>query len=111
MNYTTIELILFFALITLGTIITRALPFIIFPEKKEIPKYVKYLADVLPFTIIGLLVIYCLKDISFISYPHALPEFISILVILGLHLWRKNTLLSIGGGTILYMILIQYIFK
>ncbi len=110
MNYTTGQLFLFFGLIILGTVITRALPFLLFPEKRKIPKYIKYLADVLPFTIIGMLVIYCLKDVSFIGGSHGLPELISIAAIVMLHLWRNNTLLSIGCGSLLYMILVQYVF-
>ncbi|HWT27179.1 MAG TPA: branched-chain amino acid transporter permease [Mobilitalea sp.] len=110
MNYTTPQLFIFFGLVTLGTLLTRALPFFIFPEKKEIPKYIKYLAEVLPYTIIGMLVVYCLKDVSFSKAPYALPEIISIAVITGLHLWKKNTLVSIGSGTVLYMILVQFVF-
>ena len=110
MNYTTAELILFFVIISFGTLLTRALPFLLFPENKPIPKYIKYLADILPFTIIGMLVVYCLKDIQIAASPHALPEAISILAILFLHIWKKNTLLSIGGGALLYMLLIQYVF-
>jgi branched-subunit amino acid transport protein AzlD len=110
MNYTTTQLFIFFGLVSLGTVLTRALPFLLFPEKKEIPKYIKYLADVLPYTIIGMLVVYCLKDISFLKAPHAIPEAISIAAIFGLHIWKKNTLLSIGGGALLYMILVQYVF-
>ena len=110
MNYTTSELILFFTIIALGTLLTRALPFLLFPENKPIPKYIKYLADILPFTIIGMLVVYCLKDIRILQSPHALPEAISIVVIILLHIWKKNTLLSIGGGALLYMFLIQYVF-
>ncbi len=110
MNYTTPQLIIFFVIVALGTFLTRALPFLLFPENKPIPKYVKYLADVLPFTIIGMLVVYCLKDISLFQSPYALPEAISILVIALLHLWKKNTLLSIGGGALLYMLLLQYVF-
>ena len=110
MNYTTTELILFFLIISFGTLLTRALPFLLFPENKPIPKYIKYLADILPFTIIGMLVVYCLKDTHITASPYALPEAISILVILFLHLWKKNTLLSIGGGALLYMLLIQSVF-
>jgi branched-subunit amino acid transport protein AzlD len=101
---------MFFGLVSLATILTRALPFILFPENKRIPKYIKYLSDVLPYTIIGMLVVYCLKDISFRIHPYALPEIISIAVITILHLWRKNTLLSIGIGSFVYIILIQYVF-
>jgi branched-subunit amino acid transport protein AzlD len=110
MNYSTTQLIVFFGLVTLGTILTRALPFLLFPENREIPKYMKYLADVLPYTIIGMLVVYCLKDASLLVSPFALPEAISIAVIVLLHLWKKNTLLSIGSGALLYMILVQYVF-
>lgn len=110
MNYTTGQLLLFYGLVVLGTVLTRALPFILFPEKKLIPKYIRYIADVLPFTIIGMLVIYSLKDISFVNNPHGIPEIISITVTIALHLWKKNTLLSIGGGSLLYMILVQNIF-
>ncbi len=107
MNYTTSQLIIFFVVVAAGTFLTRALPFLLFPENKEIPKYIKYLADILPYTIIGMLVVYCLKDISFVNAPHAIPEAISIVVIVLLHVWKKNTLLSIGAGALLYMFLIQ----
>ncbi len=110
MNYTTTQLIIFFAIISLGTMLTRALPFLIFPEKKEIPKYIKYLADILPYTIIGMLVVYCLKDTSFVKSPNGVPEIISIAVIIVLHLWKNSTLLSIAGGTLAYMLLVQFIF-
>ena len=69
MNYTSTQLFIFFSLVSLGTILTRFLPFILFPENRKIPKYIKYLSDFLPYTIIGMLVIYCLKDISFIARP------------------------------------------
>lgn len=110
MNYTNTQLFLFFGLISLGTIFTRVLPFILFPEHKKIPKYIKYLSNVLPYTIIGMLVVYCLKDISFVVHPYAIPEAISITTIIFLHLWKKNTLLSIGIGSVLYIILIQLVF-
>jgi branched-subunit amino acid transport protein AzlD len=110
MNYSPLQLLLFFSVVALGTMLTRALPFLLFPEHKEIPRYIKYLANILPFTIIGMLVVYCLKDISFLQSPHAIPEAISIAIIVVLHLWKKNTLLSIGGGALFYMILVQYVF-
>jgi len=110
MTYTLQQSFIFFGVIAITTYLTRALPFLIFPDHKEIPKFIKYLGDVLPLTIIGLLVVYCLKGISFLEGTHALPEVISIFVIIALHLWKKNTLLSIGCGTILYMILVQFVF-
>lgn len=95
--------------VILGTMITRFLPFILFPEGKKIPTYITYLGTVLPYAVIGMLVVYCLKDAAFSAY-HGLPEFISIVVIVILHRWKKNTLLSIALGTILYMTLVQNIF-
>lgn len=109
MNYTNTQLFLFFGLVSLGTILTRVLPFILFPENKKIPSYIKYLSDILPYTIIGMLVVYCLKDISFMAHPYAIPEIISIGVITILHLWKKNTLLSIGIGSALYILLIRFL--
>lgn len=110
MSFSTGQYLIFFGLVALGTLLTRALPFLLFPDRREIPKYIKYLADVLPYTMIGILVIYCLKDVSLLGSPHGIPELISIAAIIILHLWRNNTLLSIGGGTLLYMLLIQYVF-
>lgn len=110
MNYTVPQMIIFFSVVSLATITTRVLPFLLFPEHKEIPKYIKYLADILPFTIIGMLVVYCLKNITLLHAPFAFPELISIVVIAVLHIWKKNTLLSIGGGALFYMILVQYVF-
>lgn len=109
MNYTNKQLFLFLGLVSLATIFTRVLPFILFPENKKIPRYIKYLSDVLPYTIIGMLVVYCLKDISFRVSPYAIPEIISIALITILHLWKKNTLLSIGIGSLLYIILIRLV--
>lgn len=110
MPFTISQSILFFGIISLTTIFTRALPFFIFPDHKETPNYIIYLGKVLPYTIIGLLVIYCLKDISLSTSPYGLPEIISVAVIILLHLWKSNTLISIGAGTILYMILVQFVF-
>lgn len=92
-----------------ATMLTRFLPFLIFPEGKTPPAAVTYLGTVLPYAVIGLLVVYCLKDAVFTSW-HGLPELIAIVFIVALHKWKKNTLLSIAGGTILYMILVQNIF-
>ena len=89
---------------------TRFLPFFIFPEGKTPPPYIRYLGTVLPYAVIGLLVVYCLKDAVFASF-HGLPELIAIGFILILHKWKKNTLLSIGAGTVLYMILVQTCFR
>lgn len=106
---TTAQKIITIIIVVIGTMITRFLPFIVFPEAKTPPKIVTYLGNVLPYAVMGMLVIYCLKDAVFTKY-HALPELMAIIVVVILHKWKKNTLLSIGIGTILYMILIQNFF-
>ena len=97
-------------LISFITFLIRVIPFILFPSNKETPKYIVYLGTVLPYAIIGMLIIYCLKQVSISTFPFGLPEFISIIFIAIIHIWKKNALLSIGGGTILYMLLVQFIF-
>ena len=101
MTMTTTQAIITIAAVVLGTMATRFIPFIIFPEGKNPPEFIKYLGTVLPYAAIGLLVIYCLKDVP-ASSTHGLPEAIAIVFIVLLHKWKKNTLLSIGGGTVLY---------
>lgn len=103
------QIITVFAVI-LGTMITRFLPFLVFPSGKPTPKYIQYLGKVLPAAVFGLLVIYCLKDVTFLSGSHGVPELISIGVVVLLHLWKKQMLLSIAGGTVCYMLLVQLIF-
>ena len=92
----------------LGTMVTRFLPFLIFPEGKEPPEFIQYLGKVLPYAVIGLLVIYCLKDVPG-SGTYGIPEFLAIVFIVLLHRWKKNILLSIGGGTVFYMLLVQFV--
>lgn len=106
---TTSQSIITILAVVLGTMLTRFLPFLIFPENKTPPKSILYLGTVLPYAVIGLLVIYCLKDAVGTAY-HGLPELISIAFIVILHNWKNNTLLSISAGTVLYMILVQNIF-
>ena len=95
------------ALVTIGL---RFLPFLIFGENRKTPEIVAYLGRVLPFAIMGMLVVYCLKSVSFVSSPFGIPELIGCAVVAGLHLWKRNTLLSIGGGTLCYMLLVQFVF-
>ncbi len=102
--------IIIFMIAALVTFLLRATPFIVFPDNKETPKYIQYLGKVLPNTIISMIVVYCLKDINVFSYPNALPDLIAIVVIAILHIWKRNTLLSIGGGTFIYMLLVQAVF-
>ena len=102
-------LIMIFA-VALGTMITRFTPFLLFPDSKEPPKVVTYLGKVLPPAVMGLLVVYCLRNVSVVRAPHGLPELIAIAVIVILHKWKGNVLLSIGAGTVLYMVLVQAVF-
>ncbi|NLZ80873.1 MAG: branched-chain amino acid transporter AzlD [Clostridiales bacterium] len=94
-------------IIVIGTFLTRVLPFLLFPAHKETPKFVKYLGQVLPYSIIGMLIVYCLKGVTLTTKPYGLPEFIAILFIAFIHNLKRNTLLSVGGATVLYMILLQ----
>lgn len=105
-------LLSFLIILTVGLTIfaTRAIPFLVFRSGKEIPEVVKYLGKVLPPAVIGMLVIYCLKKVSVVSFPFGLPELIAIAAVILLHVWKRNNLLSIGVGTVLYMFLIQVAF-
>ncbi|MBR5472159.1 MAG: branched-chain amino acid transporter permease [Oscillibacter sp.] len=96
--------------VALGTQLTRWIPFWLFPEKKEPPKAVAYLGRVLPAAMMGLLVVYCLKGVQWTAAPHGVPELVSVAVVAALHKWKGNVLLSIAGGTILYMLLVQVVF-
>ena len=98
------------ALCALATMLTRFLPFLQFSSRRPTPKYVRYLGRALPPAIFGMLVVYCLKNVSIVSGSHGLPELIAIAVTVGLHLWKRQTLLSIAGGTIAHMLLIQLVF-
>ena len=104
------EQIITIAAVVLGTMLTRFLPFLLFPTGKPTPRYVQYLGKALPGAVFGLLVVYCLKNVSLLSGSHGLPELIAILVVAGLHLWKRQMLLSIAGGTICYMLLVQLVF-
>lgn len=102
----------FLLIIVVGitTFSTRVIPFLIFPKGKEIPDPVRYLGRVLTPAVIGMLVIYCLKNTSVLQRPYGIPELISVTVVAVLHIWKRNNLLSIGVGTVLYMTLIQVVF-
>lgn len=94
----------------LCTILTRALPFWIFGGKKQLPETVNYLGRVLPPAIMAILVVYCLKNVNVFQGSRGLPEFMAVGLVAVLHLWKKNTLLSIGAGTVFYMVLVQLVF-
>lgn len=98
------------ALCALATMLTRFLPFLLFSSRRPTPKYVRYLGRALPPAIFGMLMVYCLKNVSIVSGSHGLPELIAIAVTVGLHLWKRQTLLSIAVGTIAYMLLIPLVF-
>lgn len=98
------------AVIALVTAVLRFLPFLIFGEHRETPPLVSYLGQVLPYAIMGMLVVYCLKGIDLSSAPFGIPEAIGCAVVALLHIWKRNTLLSIGAGTACYMLLVQFVF-
>lgn len=110
MTMTIPQQIITIALCVLGTMATRFLPFLIFSSKRPTPRYIQYLGKALPAAIFGMLVIYCLKSVSLFTGSHGLPELIAVAVTAGLHLWKRQTLLSIAGGTVCYMLLIQFVF-
>ena len=102
--------ILIVAIAALVTIGLRFLPFLIFNENRKTPAIIAYLGKVLPYAIMGMLVVYCLKDVSFLSSPYAIPELMGCAIVALLHIWKRNTLLSIGVGTVCYMLLVQFVF-
>ncbi len=97
-------------LCALATMLTRFLPFLLFSGKKPTPRYVAYLGSALPAAIFAMLVVYCLRNVSLFTGSHGLPEAIAIALTAGLHLWKRQMLLSIAGGTVCYMLLIQLVF-
>ncbi|MBR1558950.1 MAG: branched-chain amino acid transporter permease [Clostridia bacterium] len=107
---TLMQQIVTIALCSVATMLTRFLPFMVFSSKKPTPDFIHYLGRALPSAIFGMLVIYCLKDVNVLGGSHGLPELIAIAVTVGLHLWRRQMLLSIAGGTVCYMLLIQLVF-
>lgn len=107
---TLLEQVITIGMVVLGTMMTRFIPFIIFPPGRPTPRYVQYLGNVLPSAALGLLVVYSIKDVNFISGNHGAPELFSMAVVTFLHIWKKNMLLSIASGTLVYMFLVQFIF-
>ena len=98
------------AVVAVATFATRAFSFLLFPKGKEIPESVRYIGKVLPPAIIALLVVYCLKSVQILAWPYALPELIACVAVVALHVWKRNVILSIAAGTILYMFLVQFVF-
>ena len=110
MYLTPFQTIVMILAVAAGTQLTRWLPFWLFPENKEPPPVVAYLGRVLPAAVMGLLVVYCLRNVDIAAAPHGLPELIALAAVTALHLWKRNVLLSIGVGTALYMVLVQAVF-
>lgn len=105
------EQIITIAVAALATMLTRFLPFILFPSGRKTPRFVAYLGKVLPAAVFGLLVVYCLKGVHPLSAPYGIPELIAVAVVVLVHLKWRNTLASIAGGTVVYMLLVQLVFK
>ena len=102
--------LLMILVIALVTAALRFVPFFIFGGDRPVPKFINYLGRVLPYSIMAMLVVYCLKGISFVKAPFGLPELISVALVAVLHVWKRNTLFSIICGTVCYMVLIQFVF-
>ncbi len=102
--------LLLIAVISAVTVIIRFFPFIVFRDESSMPKAVKYLGRVLPGAVMGMLVVYCFRSTVVTEWPFALPEIIATAVVVLLYLWRRNTLISIAAGTVLYMFLVQCVF-
>lgn len=98
------------AVIALVTAALRFLPFLLFGENRQTPPLVTYLGRVLPYAIMGMLVVYCLKGVTLTAAPYGIPEAIACAAVAALHVWKRNTLLSIGAGTVCYMLLVQFLF-
>ncbi|MDE7192935.1 MAG: branched-chain amino acid transporter permease [Oscillospiraceae bacterium] len=107
---TQVQMMITIGMVVLGTLITRFTPFLVFPSGKEAPKYVRYLGKALPGAALGMLVIYCFKDVSVLSGSHGIPELIALAAVVGLHLWKRNMLLSIAAGTAVYILLMAFVF-
>ena len=102
--------VLLIVVAALVTAATRFLPFLIFRKKESTPAIITYLGQVLPCAIMGMLVVYCMKDVQFFAAPFGAPELIGCVIVALLHIWKRNSLLSIGVGTVCYMLLVQLVF-
>lgn len=102
-------MVLTVAVVVAATLLTRFSAFLIFPPGKKAPDFVQYLGKALPAAVMGMLVVYIFKDTIVFSYPYGVPELIALLVTVGMHLWKRNMFMSIGIGTIVYMLIVQNI--
>ena len=110
MYLTPLQTLVIILVIAFGTAVTRYLPFLLFPQDKEPPRFIRDLTTLLPPAVMGLLVVYCLKGVSLTAAPYGIPELIGVAATAALHLWQRNTLLSIAAGTVVYMVLVQFVF-
>ena len=106
-NMHSVLLVIVISIVTMGL---RFLPLWVFGNGQQTPKLIQYLGKVLPYAIMGMLVVFCLKSVSFVSAPFAIPELIACVIVVGLHIWKRNNAISIVGGTVVYMILVQMVF-
>jgi branched-subunit amino acid transport protein AzlD len=104
------ESILIILVISVITFVLRAAPFLLFSRKGETPKVITYLGNTLPPAVMGMLIVYCLRNVSVLDSPFGVPELVAAATVIALHLWRRNNMLSILGGTALYMVMIQFVF-
>ena len=102
--------VLMIVVIVLVTMATRFIPFLLFGGKGKTPAVITYLGTVLPCAIMGMLVVYCMKDVAFLQAPFGIPELLGCAIVAALHIWKRNSLLSIGVGTVAYMLMVQLIF-
>ena len=107
---TNTELLLTILVIAAVTAALRFIPFVVFSGDKKTPEIITYLGKVLPYSIMAMLVVYCLKSVNLLSFPFGMPELIGVISVVLLHIWKRNTLISIAGGTVCYMLLIQLVF-
>jgi len=98
------------AVIALVTALTRYLPFFVFADEEKVPRVIRKLGRLLPYAVMGMLVVYCLKDVHITALSSVIPAVVACLIVAGLHLWKRNTLLSVIGGTVSYMVLVQLLF-
>lgn len=107
---TDINTLLTVAVIALVTAAIRFFPFVVWNKNRKAPKIIEKLGKILPYAVMGMLVVYCLKDVSFTALSGFVPELIACLVVIGLYVWKRNTLISIVAGTVSYMLLVQFVF-
>ena len=105
-----LQTLIIILMVTLGTVITRFLPFVIFSDNEKTHPHIVYLGKMLPYAVIGMLLVYCLKGVKLTQHAYGLPELLAFISIFILHNWKKNSLISIGGGTVIYMLLVQFVF-